>query len=362
MWEAVLGPTAWRQWPGGYLRKRLERFRGKVVTALCLVYRAAVGRVCSRLNERKWTGRYSMNWRSIRWWVSKLVTPACDPRKFLLSSRPQYLPVYCGAPEQPKVLWQIEMHLAARRWECKGLFFPIRRSSEGDRCLSWLSGSRELGLLLASLQFSWLPHHGFRREAAPSTLSPLPQSERFPCMPATPLTFVLTDLVTWWITCLSQLPRMLGKWGPGHCCEGEEKGMHMGLLSTGSQGCKPLIQAPKVSGVQRHCYPPTALPATVEAERTRPGFETSLQHWLFVGPWESPCMSETSRLQQDGIWDPAPPQGSRALCSHTAPHSPKGSAFGPKLGLQLCSCHFETLTDFRTSACIFILHLVLIIS
>lgn len=61
MWEAVLGPTAWRQWPGGYLRKRLERFRGKVVTALCLVYRAAVGRVYSRLNERKWTGRYSMS-------------------------------------------------------------------------------------------------------------------------------------------------------------------------------------------------------------------------------------------------------------------------------------------------------------
>lgn len=75
----------------------------------------------------------------------------------------------------------------------------------------------------------------------------------------------------------------------------------MGLPSTGSQGCKPLILAPEVSGVQRHCCPPTALPATVEAEGTRPGFEARLRHWLLVGLCERPCMSETSRLQQDGI-------------------------------------------------------------
>lgn len=77
--------------------------------------------------------------------------------------------------------------------------------------------------------------------------------------------------------------------------------MRVGLPSTGSQGCKPLILAPEVSGVQRHCCPPAVLPATVEAERTRPGFESCLQHWLLVGLWESPCMSEIAHLQQDGL-------------------------------------------------------------
>lgn len=44
-----LEAVAW----GLYLRKRLERFRGKVITALCLIYTAAVGHVYSSLIERK---------------------------------------------------------------------------------------------------------------------------------------------------------------------------------------------------------------------------------------------------------------------------------------------------------------------
>lgn len=77
--------------------------------------------------------------------------------------------------------------------------------------------------------------------------------------------------------------------------------MHVGLPSTGSQACKPLILVPEVSGVQRHCCPLVALLATVEAERTRHGFESCLRHWLLVGLWGSPCTSETSHLQRDGL-------------------------------------------------------------